>query len=138
MLERLALEIFQAGLSWLIVLKKRPTIAQAFDHFAPATVAAYDQAKITELLANPGIIRNRLKIQAIIHNAGIVLDLQRTHGSFAQWLDAQGPLDKPQWIKLFKQTFRFTGAEVVNEFLMSINKLPGAHRPDCPVTKLIR
>ena len=137
MLERLALEIFQAGLSWLIVLKKRPTIALAFDHFAPATVAAYDDAKIAELLDNPGIIRNRLKVQAIIHNAGVVLNLQRSHGSFAAWLDAQGPLDKPQWVKVFKKTFRFTGGEVVNEFLMSINKLPGAHRPDCPVTARI-
>ena len=55
-----------------------------------------------------------------------------THGSFAAWLDAHHPLPKPEWIKLFKKTFRFTGGEITNEFLMSLGYLPGAHRQDCP------
>jgi DNA-3-methyladenine glycosylase I len=84
-----------------------------------------------------GIIRNRLKIEAAIANAGTVLVLRKSHGSFAGWLDAQHPLSKPEWVKLFKRTFRFTGGEIVGEFLMSTGYLPGAHRESCPVYRTI-
>lgn len=67
--ERLCLEIFQAGLSWLTVLKKREEFRRAFDGFAPAKVAAFDDAKVAELLANRGIIRNHIKVAACIKNA---------------------------------------------------------------------
>ncbi len=131
--ERLCLEIFQAGLSWLIVLKKRDDLRTAFDGWELSRIAAYDEAKITDLLANPGIVRHRGKILAIIHNAKVVLELQRAHGGFAAWLAAQNAKELAEWLKLFKKTFKFTGGEIVNEFLMSIGLLPGAHRPDCPI-----
>lgn len=133
LLERLALEINQAGLSWLTVLQKRAAFARAFRGFAPAAVAAYGARERARLLADSGIVRNRLKINAVIENARRLLALRQTHGSFAAWLDAHHPLTKEAWTKLFRQTFVFTGGEIVNEFLMSIGYLPGAHRPGCPV-----
>ncbi|MFD2232188.1 DNA-3-methyladenine glycosylase I [Phaeospirillum tilakii] len=136
--ERLCLEIFQAGLSWLIVLKKRPALVAAFDGFEPARVAAYGEAERARLLADAGIIRNRRKIDAVIANAATVERLRAEHGSFAAWIAAHHPRDKASWVRLFGQTFRFTGGEVVGEFLMSIAILPGAHREDCPVQARIR
>ncbi|WP_136248039.1 DNA-3-methyladenine glycosylase I [Halomonas borealis] len=131
--ERLALEINQAGLSWLTVLKKREAFHAAFEGFAIDRVAAYDDAERARLLADAGIIRNRRKVDAVIHNAGVVQDLRAEHGSFKAWLDHHHPLAHADWVKLFKRTFRFTGPEIVNEFLMSCGYLPGAHRDDCPV-----
>ena len=66
-------------------------------------------------------------------NAKRIQALQKSHGSFAAWLAAQHPLTKPEWMKLFKKTFVFTGGEIVGEFLMSTGYLPGAHEPGCPV-----
>ncbi|MEA2725181.1 MAG: DNA-3-methyladenine glycosylase [Gemmatimonadales bacterium] len=131
--ERLVLEINQAGLSWLTILKKRVAFQQAYGGFDPEVVAAYGDADRARLLADPGIIRNRLKVDAAIENARRILELRRTHGSFAGWLAAHHPRSKDEWVKLFKQTFRFTGGEIVGEFLMSIGYLPGAHAPSCPV-----
>jgi DNA-3-methyladenine glycosylase I len=130
--ERLALEINQAGLSWLTILKKRDAFYRAFDGFDVDRVAAYGEADRERLLADAGIIRNRLKIDAVIDNARRIQQLRETHGSLAGWLDAHHPLSKDEWVKLFKRTFRFTGGEIVGEFLMSTGYLPGAHRPDCP------
>ena len=96
-------------------------------------VAAYGDADRERLLADAGIIRNRLKVDAVIENARRIQQLRESHGSFAGWLDAHHPLSKDEWVKLFKRTFRFTGGEIVGEFLMSTGYLPGAHRPDCPV-----
>ena len=135
--ERLILELNQAGLSWLTILKKREAFQAAYDGFDIATVAAYQARDRARLLADPGIIRNRLKVDAAIHNANVVLALQRSHGSFAAWLAAHHPRSKDAWVKLFKRTFRFTGGEITGEFLMSIGLLPGAHRPDCPVVRKI-
>jgi len=84
--EMLILEGAQAGLSWLTVLKKRENYRVAFDGFDPAKVALYDDAKIEELLANPGIIRNRLKINAAVANAKAFLRIQEEHGSFDKYL----------------------------------------------------
>ncbi|ABC22373.1 DNA-3-methyladenine glycosylase I [Rhodospirillum rubrum] len=131
--ERLALEIFQAGLSWELILRRRPGINDAFDGFEVDRVAAYDEADIARLLADARIIRNRLKVVALIANARQIQALRASHGGFAAWLAAQPPQDLSQWVKLFRKTFRFTGPEVVNEFLMSLGILEGAHRPDCPV-----
>ncbi|AZR30392.1 DNA-3-methyladenine glycosylase I [Xanthomonas vasicola] len=131
--ERLVLEINQAGLSWETILRKRVNFQQAYDGFDVDTVAAYGDADIARLMGDAGIIRNRLKVLAAIHNAQVTQSLRATHGSFAQWLDAHHPLDKPAWIKLFKKTFRFTGGEITGEFLMSLGYLPGAHHADCPV-----
>ena len=131
--ERLILEINQAGLSWLTILKKRASFRQAYSGFDPAIVARYKAREVKRLMADPGIIRNRLKIEAAIANANTVLALRKSHGSFDDWLQAHHPLTKAEWVKLFKQTFRFTGGEIVGEFLMSIGYLPGAHAESCPV-----
>jgi DNA-3-methyladenine glycosylase I len=133
LLERLALEINQAGLSWLTILKKRAAFTAAFEGFDPEIVARYGAAERARLLSDAGIVRNRLKVDAVIANAQRVLELRESHGSFAGWLDAHHPRDKQAWCKLFKTTFRFTGGEIVGEFLLSTGYLPGAHRPDCPV-----
>ncbi len=131
--ERLLLEINQAGLSWETILKKREGFRRAYAGFDVDTVAGYGQDDIDRLLADPGIIRNRLKVLAAIHNAQVIQGLRQSHGGFAQWLDAHHPQDKPAWVKLFKKTFRFTGGEITGEFLMSLGYLPGAHAEDCPV-----
>jgi DNA-3-methyladenine glycosylase I len=136
--ERLCLEIFQAGLSWLIVLKKREQMREAFDGFALKIVANYTDDKIAELLGNSGIVRHRGKIEAIIENARRILVIQRDYGSFADWLDRQPAKDKADWVKIFKKTFKFTGGEIVGEFLMSIGKLPGAHSENCPIALKIK
>lgn len=131
--ERLALEIMQAGLSWEITLKKRKSLNKAFDRFNVTKVAAYGSKEIRRLLSDKGIIRNRLKIMAIITNANIILGMRKSHKGFAKWLSAHHPLTKSEWVKLFKQTFKFTGGEIVGEFLMSIGYLSGAHAKTCPV-----
>ncbi|NJC31035.1 DNA-3-methyladenine glycosylase [Xanthomonas arboricola] len=136
--ERLVLEINQAGLSWETILRKRSNFQRAYDGFDVDTVAAYGESDIARLLGDAGIIRNRLKVLAAIHNAQVIQQLRASHGSFAQWLDAQHPLDKTAWVKLFKKTFRFTGGEITGEFLMSLGYLPGAHHADCPVFKRIQ
>lgn len=135
--ERLVLEINQAGLSWETILKKREGFRRAYDGFDVDTVAAYAQPDIDRLLGDAGIIRNRLKVLAAIHNAQVIQGLRANHGSFAEWLDAHHPLDKAGWVKLFKKTFRFTGGEITGEFLMSLGYLKGAHADDCPVQKRI-
>lgn len=131
--ERLSLEVFQAGLSWLIVLKKRAALVEAFEGFAVDRIAGYDDADVARLMADSRIIRNRRKILAIIENARRLQAVRGRHGSFAGWIAAHHPRSLPEWVKLFKQTFVFMGGEVVNEFLMSVGTLPGAHRDDCPV-----
>ena len=130
---RLLLEINQAGLSWTTILKKQAAFQTAYSGFDIATVAAYDEADRARLLADAGIIRNRLKINAAIHNAQQIVRLQQKYGSFRQWLDTYHPLDLPQWVKLFKRHFKFVGGEIVNEFLMSTGYLKGAHTESCPV-----
>jgi DNA-3-methyladenine glycosylase I len=131
--ERLVLEINQAGLSWLTILKKREGFRRAYDDFDPGMVARYGARERARLLADAGIIRNRLKVEAAIHNAAVVLRMRESHGSFHAWLMSHHPLPKAEWVKLFKKTFRFTGGEIVGEFLMSIGVLPGAHVESCPV-----
>ena len=136
--ERLALEINQAGLSWLTVLKKRQAFRVAFKDFDLERVARFGARDRQRLMADAAIIRNRLKIEAVIENARRVRKLARGHGSFAAWLAAHHPLSKSEWVKLFKREFLFTGGEIVGEFLTSIGYLPGAHREDCPVFDVIR
>jgi DNA-3-methyladenine glycosylase I len=135
--ERLVLEINQAGLSWLTVLKKREAFRAAYAGFDVDRVAGFGTRDKARLLDDPGIIRNRLKIEAAIENARRIQAIRDSHGSFAGWLEAHHPLPKADWVKLFRKTFRFTGGEIVGEFLMSIGYLPGAHRPGCPVYKRI-
>jgi DNA-3-methyladenine glycosylase I len=95
-------------------------------------VAVFGAREVARLLKNPGIIRNRLKIVAIVANARAVQAMRGSHGGFSEWLAAHHPRTKAEWVKLFRATFKFMGPEVVNEFLMSVGYLPGGHRKDCP------
>jgi DNA-3-methyladenine glycosylase I len=133
--ERLILEINQAGLSWITILKKADNFRKAYSKFNIAKIAKYTEEDRARLLGDAGIIRNRLKVNAAIVNAQKALELKKEHGSFKGWLDAHHPLTKDEWTKLFKKTFVFTGGEIVNEFLMSTGYLPGAHQKDCPIFK---
>jgi DNA-3-methyladenine glycosylase I len=133
LLERLALEINQAGLSWLTILKKKKAFREAFGGFRPEVVAKYGARDRRRLLADAGIVRNRLKVDAVIDNAKRILELRESHRSFARWLDAQHPRSLDSWIELFGENFRFTGGEIVREFLVSTGYLPGAHHARCPI-----
>ena len=132
---RLILEINQAGLSWTTILKKQVTFRKAYHNFNIKKVAAYNEKEVQRLLNDAGIIRNRLKVAAAIENAKTILGLQKAHGSFKNRLDSHHPKNREEWTKLFKKTFRFTGGEIVNEFLMSTGYLPGAHDESCAVYK---
>jgi len=134
---RLVMEINQAGLSWETILKKEKSFRIAYDNFNIQKVAAYDETDRERLLNDPGIIRNRLKVNAAIENARTILTLQKDFGSFERWLELQHPKTKEEWIKIFKKTFKFTGGEIVNEFLMSIGYLPGCHDENCPINQQI-
>lgn len=131
--ERLILEINQAGLSWLTILKKREGFQRAYDNFDLEVVAAYGEEDRHRLLNDAGIIRNRLKINAAIENARRIIEIQKIYGSFTAWLDHHHPLSKPEWVKLLKKTFKFMGPEIAGEFLLSTGYLPGAHTEECPV-----
>lgn len=134
---RLILEINQAGLSWNTILNKQANFRKAYSNFNIKAVANYDQKERTRLLNDAGIIRNKLKVNAAIHNAQVILTLQQEFGSFENWLDHNHPKTKEEWVKLFKKTFKFTGGEITNEFLMSTGYLKGAHDEDCPIFEKI-
>lgn len=134
---RLVLEINQAGLSWETILKKETTFRKAYHNFNIKKVAAYTEADRERLLADTGIIRNRLKVNAAIENAKTILLLQKDWGSFKKWIEHHHPKSKEEWVKLFKQTFKFTGGEIVNEFLMSIGYLQGAHTENCKIYQTV-
>ncbi|WPO81712.1 DNA-3-methyladenine glycosylase I [Chryseobacterium sp. JJR-5R] len=134
---RLVMEINQAGLSWETILKKEEGFRKAYDNFNIQKVAAYTETDRERLLGDAGIIRNRLKVNAAIENAKTIAGLQEGFGSFEKWLEHHHPKALPEWIKLFKKTFKFTGGEIVNEFLMSIGYLKGAHDENCPVYKKV-
>ena len=135
--ERLILEINQAGLSWITILKKADNFRKAYSGFKIQKVAKYTEKDRERLLADAGIIRNRLKVNAAIVNAQKILELKKEFGSFKGWLDSHHPLTKDEWTKLFKKTFVFTGGEIVNEFLMSTGYLAGAHEEQCPVYRTV-
>ena len=135
---RLLLEINQAGLSWTTILNKKDNFRRAYAGYNIDRVARFNDRDRARLLADPGIVRNRLKIEAAIENARRLREIRRSHGSFAAWLDHHHPLDRAQWAKLFKKTFLFTGGEIVNEFLLSTGYLPGAHDAGCPIFKIVK
>ena len=132
---RLILEINQAGLSWTTILNKQENFRKAYHNFSIKKVAAYKEKDIERLLNDAGIIRNKLKVNAAIENAKAILLIQKESASFKNWLNHHHPKTKEEWMKLFKQTFKFTGGEIVNEFLMSTGYLPGAHDKNCAVYK---
>jgi DNA-3-methyladenine glycosylase I len=134
---RLVLEINQAGLSWNTILHKEQNFRKAYHNFNIKKVANYKEKDTERLLNDAGIIRNKLKINAAIHNANMILQLQKEYGSFKKWIEHHHPKEKTEWVKIFKNTFKFTGGEIVGEFLMSTGYLVGAHDADCDVYKKI-
>jgi DNA-3-methyladenine glycosylase I len=147
--EMLTLEGAQAGLSWLTILRKREAYRAAFDGFDPATVAAYDDAKVAALLADAGIVRNRLKIAATIRNAHAFLDVQRAHGSFDAYVWGfvggipkvnawtglgQVPASTPESDALSKDLkrrgFTFVGSTIIYAFMQATG-LVNDHTTDC-------
>jgi len=130
---RLIMEINQAGLSWETILNKEQNFRDAYSNFTIEHVAQYGEEERERLLSDAGIIRNKLKVNAAIHNAQQILQLKQEFGSFSNWLNTNHPLSREEWTKLFKKTFKFVGGEIVNEFLMSTGYLPGAHEESCPV-----
>lgn len=130
---RFILEINQAGLSWTLMLRKQEGFRKAYSDFSIEKIAAYTEEDRERLLLDPGIIRNRLKINAAIVNAQKIVELKKEYGSFKNWLDTHHPLPLTDWLKLFKRNFKFVGGEIVNELLMSTGYLPGAHSVGCPV-----
>lgn len=133
--ERLILEINQAGLSWDTILKKQENFKKAYKNFNIKKVASFNETDFERLMNDAGIIRNRLKINAAIANANTILEIQKEFGSFKKWIDHHHPKTKEEWVTIFKQTFKFTGGEIVNEFLMSTGYLPGAHVETCAIYK---
>lgn len=130
---RLILEINQAGLSWEIILNKKKYFALAFDGWDVGLIANYGDIDRERLLNDKSIIRNRRKVDATIHNAKEVLQIQAEFGSFKSWLDVNHGKTKDEWLVLFKTRFKFVGGKILNEFLMGTGYLKGAHDESCPV-----
>jgi DNA-3-methyladenine glycosylase I len=137
--EMLTLDVFQAGLSWQAVLNKRENFRKAFDNFEPTKIARYNKRKIASLLDNPGIIRNRLKIESTINNARAILDIQKEFGSFDAyiWQFVNGTTIRNKWKKLAdipakssesdamsktlkKRGFKFVGSTICYAFMQSV------------------
>lgn len=148
--EFLLLETFQAGLSWITVLRKRESFRLAFDNFVPEIVAAYSDQKLEDLLSDPGIIRNRLKIEAARSNARALLELQKEFGSFSDYywgftdhkpvqnhwekladVPAHTELAKSLSKDLKKRGFRFVGPTVVYAFMQATGMV-NDHLVSCP------
>ncbi|MCL4561043.1 MAG: DNA-3-methyladenine glycosylase I [Chloroflexi bacterium] len=147
--ESLILDGMQAGLNWLIILKKRAAYRLALDGFDPHKVAAYGEEKVAELLANPGIIRNRAKITAAINNAQAFLRVQEESGSFDAYLwgfvdgravknawgtveeiPARTPLSDRISKDLVQRGFKFAGSTICYAILQSVG-LVNDHTVDC-------
>jgi len=143
--ELLILEGMQAGLSWITVLKKREAFRQAFDGFDPERIALYDEAKIEQLMANEGIIRNRLKINAVVSNARAFLNVIEEHGSFDRFIwryvnhtpltgdgtwPATTPLSDQISKDLKKMGFKFVGSTIIYAFMQAAG-LVNDHKPEC-------
>ena len=132
---RLILEINQAGLSWTTILIKQDNFRTAFSNFDIKRIADYGKSDISRLLANSGIVRNKLKINAVIFNARKIVELQKKYGSFKSWLKIKNDcnLNLTNWVALFKENFKFTGNEITKEFLTSTGYIKGAHIETCSI-----
>jgi len=148
--EMINLEGAQAGLSWLTILKKREGYREAFDRFDPARVARYDARKVAQLLANPGIVRNRLKVAATIQNAKAFLVVKKEFGSFDRYLwqfvngqsiqnrwrtMSEVPANSPESVAmskdLLKRGFKFVGPTVCYAFMQAVGMV-NDHLVSCP------
>lgn len=143
LLELLILESFQAGLSWECILNKREAFRKAFDGFDRDRIIAYDNAKVEELMANTGIIRNRAKINAAISNTKVFKTIQEEYGSFDAYLrrfvpdnvvydhvSTVSPVSDALSADLRKRGMKFVGSTTIYAFLQSIGVV-NAHCPDC-------
>lgn len=141
--EMLILELFQAGLSWITILKKRENFKKAFDNFDVEKIAKYDENKFDELLDNPGIIRNKLKINAAINNAKIFIEMQEEYGSFDEyiWSFTDGEIIKGEYLTeselskeiskdLKKHGMKFVGPTIIYSYLESIGIINN-HQENC-------
>ena len=147
--EFMTLESAQAGLSWYTILKRRDNYRAAFAEFDVATVAQYDEAKITELLNNPGIIRNKLKVNATVNNAQRFIEVQSEFDSFNQYLwsfvggkpivnHIELVCDYPATSKesealskdLKKRGFKFVGSTIMYAYMQAIGMV-NDHSPEC-------
>lgn len=144
--ELLALESFQAGLSWLTILKKRTAFKKSFDNFNPQKVAAYNENKINELLQNPHIIRHKQKILAVIKNAQIFLEIQKEYGSFSNYIwgftngkiiknktdniPVSSPLSDKISKDLKKRGMKYTGTITIYSYLQAIG-IVNDHEKKC-------
>ena len=147
--ELLMLDVNQAGLSWSLIIRKREAFRRAFEGWDPERIARYGQADLERLLADPGIIRNRLKIAAAVHNARAFLELQRERGSFDSylWSFVGGrPIRHPGLTRetipartaesdalskdLKQRDFTFVGSTIVYAFMQSVG-LVDDHLPEC-------
>jgi len=145
----LTLESAQAGLSWSTILSKREGYIKAFDNFDIQKVATYSKEKIEVLLQNPAIIRNRLKIEATVNNANIILDIQKEYGSFDTyiWSFVGGKTIKNSWEKaseiptstklsdtmskeMKKKGFKFIGSTICYSFIQAVGMI-NDHTIDC-------
>ena len=144
--EMLILEGFQAGLSWLTILKKREAFRRAFDGFDPVIVAGYGSEKVEALMADSGIVRNRRKIQAAVQNAKAFLEIQKEFGSFDRYLwgftDGQVILNTDDEVRasselsdrisadLKRRGMNFVGTVIVYSFLQAVGVV-NDHETDC-------
>ena len=123
--ENMNLQIFQAGLSWRMILARRDAFREAFHRWRVGEVAAMSPQDVSRLLQNASIIRNRKKIEASIANARIVQEIQREHGSFCDWFyNALEGDDLTILQKMLRRTFRFMGPEIARMWLMSTGRIP--------------
>lgn len=141
--EMLILELFQAGLSWITILKKRENFKKAFDDFDVEKIANYDEDKFSELIENPRIIRNKLKINAAINNAKIFIEMQDKYGSFDEyiWSFTDGETIKAEYLTeselskkiskdLKKHGMKFVGPTIIYSYLESIGIINN-HQENC-------
>jgi len=131
--ERMTMEVFQAGLSWRIVLVKRDAFRKAFSDFDIRKVARYGEKQIERLMNDSDIIRNQRKILATIYNAKALLLIQKEYGSFFKYIKQ---LDvENDTVKEMKKHFKFMGKETVSCFLMGCGRVEAAHDKNCFLNK---
>ena len=122
--EVMSLQVFQAGLTWRMILNKRDEFRSAFGNWNIKTVAGFGPAEVASLLSGTGIIRNRLKIQATVENARTVLALQSEHGGFCNWFyNVLQGTEYPALQKMLRGTFKFMGPEISRMWLMASGRI---------------
>lgn len=128
--ERMSMQIFQAGLNWKMILTKRANFNTAFQGFRVEQVVQFGDGKLQELLNDAGIIRNRQKITAVLHNAMVIREIQKEFGSFGNYLDSL-PAKLSELQAALRKRFKFMGPEVTRMFVFNIGKIPPPHEKNC-------